>query len=549
MPNAGLVRMTLRKALNVWQNSSKLTFREVYDPQADIQVLFAKRDHGDGYKFDGPGYVLAHAFYPGVGRGGDAHFDDDENWAYDPEPGADNDSSGTDFLGVAVHEFGHSLGLGHSSDQNAIMFPWYQGYTADRELPADDRNAIQELYGAKVKSWGTYHAQPRPTRTTTTTTTTTPRPTRTYYTVRNYPNSNPYPYSPQRPNERHPYHNNNNNNNHHHNRNHHDPRYDHYTPRTYYPDYRTPPTTTTTTTTTTRRPYYMTTPSTTTTRPRPRHHPTHSYPPQRTPTKTHRPLKPRKPKPDSCATHYDAISIIRSELFIFRGQYLWRIGERGLYPGYPTETKRLWTALPSNFSKIDAVYENYQRHIVFFIGRKFYEFDSVTLIRENYLSALGLPATLPHIDAAFIWGYNNRTYLFSGTLYWSLDRETGRVELDYPRDMSIWSGIGYNIDAAFQYTNGKTYFFKGHSYWEFDDKLMRVAHPKPKSSARDWMKCPRNANEVDEEQRTAPLISEVENTGGNFAADQPRGSLYMLAMANIITLIWSAGLVRSWELW
>lgn len=37
---------------------------------------------------------MAHAFYPGVGRGGDAHFDDDENWAYDPEPGADNDSSG-----------------------------------------------------------------------------------------------------------------------------------------------------------------------------------------------------------------------------------------------------------------------------------------------------------------------------------------------------------------------------------------------------------------------------------------------------------------------
>lgn len=27
------------------------------------------------------GQVLAHAFYPGTGKNGDAHFDEDENWA------------------------------------------------------------------------------------------------------------------------------------------------------------------------------------------------------------------------------------------------------------------------------------------------------------------------------------------------------------------------------------------------------------------------------------------------------------------------------------
>lgn len=35
------------------------------------------------------------------------------------------------------------------------------------------------------------------------------------------------------------------------------------------------------------------------------------------------------------------------------------------------------------------------------------------------------------------------------------DEETGKVELDYPRDMSMWKGVPYNIDAVFQHTNGK----------------------------------------------------------------------------------------------
>lgn len=96
------------------------------------------------------------------------------------------------------------------------------------------------------------------------------------------------------------------------------------------------------------------------------------------------------------------------------------------------------------------------------------------------LASLGLPPTLTHIDASFVWGHNNRTYMTSGTLYWRIDDYTGQVELDYPRDMSIWSGVGYNIDAAFQYLDGKTYFFKNLGYWEFNDDRMKVAHARAK---------------------------------------------------------------------
>lgn len=44
----------------------------------DIDIKFGSRDHGDKYSFDGRGGVLAHAFYPLYG--GDAHFDEDEEW-------------------------------------------------------------------------------------------------------------------------------------------------------------------------------------------------------------------------------------------------------------------------------------------------------------------------------------------------------------------------------------------------------------------------------------------------------------------------------------
>ncbi|XP_032075025.1 stromelysin-1-like [Thamnophis elegans] len=133
------VDYAIEKAWKVWSDVTSLTFTRVYRKPADIEISFVNRVHGDAFPFDGEGGNLAHAFSPAFG--GDTHFDEDEFWA--------KDLKGTNLFLVAAHEFGHSLGLQHSSDLGALMFPIYQPMDPKAlRLHRDDIAGIQSLYGA-----------------------------------------------------------------------------------------------------------------------------------------------------------------------------------------------------------------------------------------------------------------------------------------------------------------------------------------------------------------------------------------------------------------
>ncbi|KAM9788252.1 collagenase 3a [Neosynchiropus ocellatus] len=133
---------SIGKALQVWAKVTPLRFTRIYSGTADIMVSFGRRSHGDGYPFDGPDGTLAHAFAPGNGIGGDAHFDDDETFTF-------RSNTGYVLFMVAAHEFGHSLGLSHSNDPGALMFPFYTYKNPETfVLPQDDVNGIQFLYGS-----------------------------------------------------------------------------------------------------------------------------------------------------------------------------------------------------------------------------------------------------------------------------------------------------------------------------------------------------------------------------------------------------------------
>ena len=124
------------------------------------------------------------------------------------------------------------------------------------------------------------------------------------------------------------------------------------------------------------------------------------------------------------AKKFDAVAIIRGEMWIFTGKYFWRISENSQgssIPEQPVELNSFWYGLPqevlnNEYLAIDAVFERSDHKIVFFIGKYYYILAGNTHLDEGPipLTHLGLPDSLEKVDAAMRWGWNDKIYFFSG---------------------------------------------------------------------------------------------------------------------------------------
>ncbi|XP_044140532.1 stromelysin-1-like [Bufo gargarizans] len=157
IPNSE-VDNAIAQALRLWSEVTPLKFRQIYSGEGDIMISFGFRDHGDFFPFDGPLGILAHAFAPGNGIGGDAHFDEEETWTLGPQ--------GISIFLVALHELGHALGLEHSRYEQAIMYPTIsQNSFVDPtkfKLFKDDIEGIQALYGPRIPNVQKPTVKPQP---------------------------------------------------------------------------------------------------------------------------------------------------------------------------------------------------------------------------------------------------------------------------------------------------------------------------------------------------------------------------------------------------
>ncbi|KAK2179697.1 hypothetical protein NP493_477g03036 [Ridgeia piscesae] len=383
----GTQRDTFRKAFDKWSQVTPLNFRAVETPDQDIEIKFAAGNHGDGSRnsFDGPGGVLAHAYYPEVG---DTHFDEDETWT-------DETSEGTNLLNVATHELGHALGLGHSNVPHAVMAPYYQGYDPYFKLQDDDIRAIQSLYGSRQDR--TEPTPPVATTTTTTTTTTTPRSTTTLTSGEVTPSPRP-----------------------------------------------------------TRRP------------------------------KTPRPPKPTKkptPVPNPCKMKADAVYQAPDQrVFMFRGQWVWRLDDAGVTVGYPQRAAKLFEKPPRSLGA--AVYSTRTGYTYFFKRNKVFKYYGYRRLIKKKVTSKGYPKA----PQAALIGRDGRIYLFQGAYYWVFDEATLDIVADStPRPISkMWPGIPPNVEAVTRYRDGNIYFFKGRKYRKFSERLRRVVDGYPKKMAPAW---------------------------------------------------------------
>uniref|UniRef100_A0A8C4T708 Stromelysin-3 n=1 Tax=Erpetoichthys calabaricus TaxID=27687 RepID=A0A8C4T708_ERPCA len=353
--NPGKVRHTITEALKVWSDVTPLTFREIHEGRADIIIDFTRYWHGDNLPFDGPGGILAHAFFPKTHREGDVHFDYDETWTV-------GNNMGTDLLQVAAHEFGHVLGLQHSLVPGAVMSPFYS-FSYPLELSEDDKQGIQYLYG--------------------------------------------------------------------------------------------PPQTIT----------------------------------DHTNTETNEIISEA---PNACDTDFDAVSMIRGELFFFKSRYVWRIRNGRLQEGYPALASRHWRGIPE---RIDAAFEDWSGNIWFFEGQSYWIFDGERQISgPDPVQNLGLPIT--DVQAALMWGpeKNKKIYFFKGGNYWRFNPISNRVDVVYPRNILDWRGIPKDIDAAFQDSYGYAHFLRGKYYWKFDPVTVKVLEGYPRVIGQDFFNCPERSN-------------------------------------------------------
>ncbi len=136
-------RTAYRSQLMKWAAVAPLTFNETTAPGMP-ESLDLSFQAGAAWGLDGPGGMLGYAYFPNdlnpEPLAGDIVLDEDETWSIGPSPAAVNMEY------ALLHESGHALGLGHSSDTNAVMYPFYDG-TRPAQLGEDDILAIQALYG------------------------------------------------------------------------------------------------------------------------------------------------------------------------------------------------------------------------------------------------------------------------------------------------------------------------------------------------------------------------------------------------------------------
>lgn len=186
---------------------------------------------------------------------------------------------------------------------------------------------------------------------------------------------------------------------------------------------------------------------------------------------------------------FDAIMYMRGEMFFFKDRFFWRSTNPRSKPSGPNLVVIYWVDLPDT---IDAAYEDpIQEKNIFFAGDQYWIYTASELDKgyPKKISTLGLPSDLPRIDAAFNWKKNKKTYLFAGDKFWRYNEAKKKMDVGFPKLIAdAWSGIPNNVGSALESLgNGYSYFFKDWYYLKLEDESLKIV--KVGNVKNDWLGC------------------------------------------------------------
>uniref|UniRef100_A0AAY4BW79 Peptidase metallopeptidase domain-containing protein n=1 Tax=Denticeps clupeoides TaxID=299321 RepID=A0AAY4BW79_9TELE len=242
-------------------------------------------------------------------------------------------------------------------------------------------------------------------------------------------------------------------------------------------------------------------------------------PPGAPPRRPDRPRTTDRPDhygPNICEGNFDTVTMLRGEMFVFKGRWFWRVRRNRVLDNYPMPIGHFWRGLPGD---IDAAYERHDGRFVFFKGSKYWLFREANLESGYPQELMDYGQDIPYdkIETAIWWEPSGFTYFFKGDRYWRFNEQTRAVDRDYPKPITVWgSSVPASPKGAFLSDDGAyTYFYKGSKYWKFDNHRMKSEPGYPKDEGGDEDdkdKTEQETNEVDvvlkidENERTMNII-------------------------------------------
>uniref|UniRef100_A0A670J1S2 72 kDa type IV collagenase n=1 Tax=Podarcis muralis TaxID=64176 RepID=A0A670J1S2_PODMU len=186
---------------------------------------------------------------------------------------------------------------------------------------------------------------------------------------------------------------------------------------------------------------------------------------------------------------FDAVAQLRGEIFYFKDRFIWRTANQRNRPSGPLLIATFWPELPE---KIDAVYEAPQEEkSVFFSGNEYWVYSGYNLERgyPKRLTSLGLPPDVQRVNAAFSWSKNKKTYIFAGDKFWRYNEVKKKMDPGFPKLIAdAWNGVPDNLDAVFDVSgSGHSYFFKDWYYLKMEDQSLKIV--KVGNVKSDWLGC------------------------------------------------------------